>query len=95
MKKRKKTTFLFVLWTYLLAFLLKFQSGELVGCGIKLRIQKVPTQHTFDRPCYPKNKKYLKNVMMMSSSHFLGISSFWGSEARQKYDEWVLVGWGI
>ena len=40
--------------------LLKFRPGELVGCGIKFRIQGVPTRHTFDEPCYPKNKKYLK-----------------------------------
>ena len=56
----KKITFLFVFSTYLSVFLLKFRSGELVGCRIKLRIQRVPTQHTFDGPRYPKNKKYLK-----------------------------------
>ena len=52
--------FLFVFLTYLPVFLLKFRSGELVGCGIKLRIQRVLTRHTFDGPRYPKNKKYLK-----------------------------------
>ena len=41
-------------------FLLKFQVGELVGCGIQFQIQRVPTLYTFDRPLYPKNKKYLK-----------------------------------
>ena len=41
-------------------FFLKFRLGELVGCGIKFCIQWVPTQHTFDGPHYPKNKKYLK-----------------------------------
>ena len=56
----KKTNFLFVFLTYLPVFLLKFQSGELLGCGIKLHIQWVPARHTFDGPCYPKNKKYLK-----------------------------------
>ena len=61
---------MFVFLTYLPVFLLKFRSGELVGCGIKFRIQRVPTQHTFDRPCCPKNKKYLENMMMTSSSHF-------------------------
>ena len=30
----KKTTFLFVFSTYIPVFLLKFQSGELVECGI-------------------------------------------------------------
>ena len=59
-EKKKKTNFLFVFSTYLPVFLLKFRSGELVGCGIKFRIQRVPTRHTFDGPHYPKNKKYLK-----------------------------------
>ena len=58
----KKPTFLFVFSTYLPVFLLKFQSGELIGCGIKFRIQRVPTRHTFDGPHYPKNKKYLKSM---------------------------------
>ena len=35
----KKTTFLFVFLTYLPVFLLKFQSGELIGYGIEFRIQ--------------------------------------------------------
>ena len=34
--------------------------GEIVGCRIKFRIQRVPTRHTFDGPRYPKNKNYLK-----------------------------------
>ena len=81
---KKKLLFLFVFSTYLPVILLKFRSGELVGCWIKFYIQRVPTRHTFDGPLYPKNKKYLKNV--------LGISCFWGSGDRQKYAEWVLVG---
>ena len=51
------------------------------SCKIKLRIQQVPTRHTFDEPRYPKNKKYLKNVMMMSSSHFFRnflFLGYWG-----------------
>ena len=56
----KKLLFLFVFLTYLPVFLLKFRSGELSGCGIEFRIQRVPTRHTFDGPRYPKNKKYLK-----------------------------------
>ena len=40
--------------------LLKFRSGELIGCEIKFQIQRVPTRNTFDGPRYPKNKKYLK-----------------------------------
>ena len=52
----KKTTFLFVFLTYLLVFLPKFRSGELVGCGIKFRIQQVPIRHTFDGPRYPKKR---------------------------------------
>ena len=92
---KRKLLFLFVFSTYLHMFLLKFRSGELVGCEIKFCIQQVPTWHTFYGPHYPKNKKYLKNVTMMSSSHFSGISCFWGSGVHQKYAVWVLVGCGI
>ena len=59
-EENKKTTFLFLFSTYLIVFLLKFRLRELVGCGIKFRIQRVPTWHTFDGPHYPKNKKDLK-----------------------------------
>ena len=55
-----KLLFLFVFLTSLRVFLLKFRSGELVGCGIKFCIQRVSTRHTFDGPRYPKNKKSLK-----------------------------------
>ena len=41
-------------------FLLKLRSGELVGCGIWLCIQREPALYTFGWPHYPKNKKYLK-----------------------------------
>ena len=92
----KKTTFcLFVFLIYLPVFLVKFQSEELLGCRIKFPIQRVPTQYTFDGPCYPKNKKYLKNVMMTSLSHFSNISCFLGSSVHQNYTVWVLVGCGI
>ena len=56
----KKLLLLFVFSTYLPMFLLKFRSGEIVGCGIRFRIQRLPTRHTFYRPRYSKNKKYLK-----------------------------------
>ena len=60
--------------------LLKFRLGELVGCGIKFFIQRVPTRHTFDGPHYPKHHHV-----------FSGISYFWGSMVRQKYAVWVIV----
>ena len=89
----KKTTFFVRIFNISPVFLLKFWSGELVGCRIKFHIQWVPTQHTFDGPRYPKKKKYLKkwnddNII----SFFSGISCFWGSRVHQKYAEWVLVG---
>ena len=96
----KKLLFLFVFSTYLPVFLLKFRSGELVGCIIKLCIQRVPTRHTFDGTCYPKNKKYLKKwnddviipfFQVCHHSIFSGISCFWGSGVRQKYAKWVLI----
>ena len=79
----KKTIFLFVFSTYLPVFLLKLQSRELVGCRIKFCIQRVPTLHTFDGPCYHHHH------------FFSGISCFWGSSVYQKYAEWVLIGCGI
>ena len=80
----KKTTFLFVFSTYLPVFLFKFWAGDLVGCVIQFRIQRVPTLHTFDGPRYPKNKKYLKNVMMTSSSHFFKYFLFLGYRGTLK-----------
>ena len=91
-EETKKLLFVFVFSTYLPVFLLKFRSGELVGCGIWFCIQRVPTLHTFDGPHYPKKRNTWKNVMMTSSSHFSGIYFFWGSGVCQKYAVWVLVG---
>ena len=51
---KKNYFFLFVFSTYLLVFLIKFQSADLVGCGIKFCIQRVPTRHTFDGPQKPQ-----------------------------------------
>ena len=39
------------------------------------RIQRVPTLHTFDGPCYPKNKKYLKK----RDDETLPQKVFWGA----------------
>ena len=95
-EERKKLLFVFVFSTYLPVFLLKFRSGEIVGCGIWFCIQRVPTLHTFDGPCYPKNKKYLKKTWWWHHHHiFSSISCFWGSGVHQKYAVWVLVGCGI
>ena len=80
----KKLLFLFVFSTYLPMFLLKFRSGELVGCGIKFHIQRVPTRHTFDGPRYPKKKKYLKKcdddiiITFFPSSRFFRYFLFLG-----------------
>ena len=43
-------------------------------------------------PATPKTRNTSKTMMMMSSSHFSGISSFWGSGVYQKYAVWVIVG---
>ena len=72
-EERKKLLFVFVFSTYLIVFLLKFQSGELIGCGIKFRIQRVPTRHTLDGPRYPRNKKYLKKWTVF-------LLKFWSGE---------------
>ena len=95
-EERKKLLFVFVFSTYLPIFLLKFRSGELVGCEIWFRIQRVPTLHTFDEPRYPKNKKYLKkHDHDIIITFFPGISCFLGTKVHQKYSVWVLVGCGI
>ena len=52
----KKLLFLFVFSTYLPVLLLKFRSGEIVRCRIKLRIQQVPTWNNFDGPRYPTTR---------------------------------------
>ena len=73
----KKLLILIVFSTYLLVFLLKFQATKLPGCIIKFRVQRVPTLHTFDRPHYPQNNKYLKkhdDVEFMSTSNELSQS---------------------
>ena len=91
-EEKKKTTFLFVFLTYIPLFLLKFWSRELVGCGIKFCVQRVPTRHTFDRPRYPKKKKYLKKCDDdIIITFFSGISCFSGSGVHQKYAVWVLI----
>ena len=43
---------------------------------IQFRIQQVPTQHTFGGPHSTKNEKYMKNVMLTSTSHFFMYLSF-------------------
>ena len=95
-EEKKKTTFLFVFSTYLPLFLLKFQAGELVGCGIQFHIQRVPKLHSFDGSLYPKNKKRLKKCDAdIIIAFLLGISYFWGRGVHQKYAVWVLIGCGI
>ena len=46
-------------------------------------------------PSTPKTINSSKNVMMMSSSHFSGISCFGSSRVHQKYAVWVCVWCGI
>ena len=84
-----------VFLTYLPVFLLKFWSGELVGCKIWFCIQRVPTLHNFYEPRYPINKKYLNKRDDDNHHICLGISCLWGKGVRKKYAVWVLVGWGI
>ena len=48
----KKTTFLFVFLTYIPVFLLKFRSGELVGCGIN----EYPLGILLTDPAIPKTR---------------------------------------
>ena len=56
----------------------KYAEWVLVGCGIKFRIQRVSTLHTFDGPRYPKNKKYLKKLDDDVIITFFQVFLFWG-----------------
>ena len=84
--RKEKNYFLFIFSTYLPMFLLKFQLGELVWCGIKFSIQWLSTLHTFDGPHYPK-KNYLKkcddDIIIMFFQVFL-IFGVAGSIKRMK-----------
>ena len=68
--RKKKTTFCVRIFDISPCVSTQILIGELVGCRIWFFIQRLPTLHTFYGPRYPKNKKCLKNVMMMSSSCF-------------------------
>ena len=59
-------------------FLLKFRLRELVVCGIKFRIQRVPTRRMFDGPHYPKNKKYLEKHDDVTFSRFFQVFVIFG-----------------
>ena len=52
----KKIHFLFVFSTYLLMCLLKFRSRELVGRGIKFRINEYPLNILLKGPATPKTR---------------------------------------
>ena len=62
-EERKNLLFVFVFLTYLPVFLLKFQSGELVGCGIWFCIQRVPTMHTFHYNIWTQNSTIESDVI--------------------------------
>ena len=68
----KKTTIIFLVFlTYLHMVLLKFQVEALIGWGIQLSIQLLPTQHTFGGPHSTKNEKYMKKCDVDVSITFL------------------------
>ena len=69
-KEKKKLILQLVSSIYLPMVLLKFQARALVGCQIQLHIQGVPTLHTFDRPHYMKNEKYMEKHMQESETFF-------------------------
>ena len=94
-EERKKLLFVFIFSTYLPVFLLNFSLREIVWCVIWLCIQQYPHFIILTDRSTPKTRKTWKNMMMISSSHFSGISCFWGRGVRQKYAVWVLIGYEI
>ena len=89
----KKTTFLFVFLTYIPVFLLKFRSGELVGCGP--HPMSTHSAYFWQTPLPQKQEIPEKTWWWCHHHFFSGISCFWDSRVHQKYAVWVLVGCGI
>ena len=50
-----------------------------------------PLSILLTNPTTSKTINTWTNMMMMSLSHFSGISCFWGSGVHQKYTMWVLI----
>ena len=86
---------MFVFSTYLIVFLLKFRSGDSLDAEFDSASNEHPHCILLTGLATPKARNTWKNVRMMASSHFSGISCFLGSRVRQKYVVWVLVGCGI
>ena len=65
-------------------YLLKFQSGELIGCEIEFHIQVVPTQHTFLWTPLPQKQEIPEkcddDVIIMFFRYFL----FLGEQGTSK-----------
>ena len=91
-EERKKLLFVFAFSTYLSVFLLKFWSGELVGCRIWFHVQRVPSCILLTNPATPKTRNTWKTWWWCHHHVFSGISCFWGSGVCQNYAVWVLVG---
>ena len=84
---KRKLLFLFVFSTYLHVFLLKFQAGELVGCGIKFCIQRaLPLEIWVKKQTYMSKirakkvvlfyDKYVSSTIMVDSFYWNYIGSW-------------------
>ena len=90
----KKTTFFVRIFDISPVFLLKFQSGQLIGCRIKFHIQCIPTWNTFDGPCYRKHKKYMKKcdddiIITFFSRYFLFLGQHGSSKVCIVGTRWM------
>ena len=87
-EEKKKTTFLFVFLTYLPMFLLKFRSGELIGC-----LHPTSTHLAyFWWTLIPRKQEIPDKCDDDITIMFFRYLFFWGSGVHQKYTLWVLVG---
>ena len=90
----KKTTFLLYFRHISMCFYSNLDQDISLDVELNSASNEYPLDILFMGPL-PKKQEIPENVMMTSSSHFSGISFFWGSWVRQKYALWVLVGCGI
>ena len=68
--EKKKLLFVIVFFAYLLMGSPKFIVLGLVGCGIKFRIQSIPTLHTSEVPTTPKNENFNKKSILILKYFF-------------------------
>ena len=93
MRKKRENYFFCVCFRHIsLWFYSNFGQNSSPDVKLNFASKEYPLGILLTDPATPKTINSWKNVMMMSSSHFLGISCFCGSGVCQKYVVWVVIG---